>query len=676
MVRCLLLCLACTLTVQAVACQRVQAQQGTSGSATLSDQPSTPKTLKDIPQTSSDSSLLLNDLSTTDLDTILRKREVKLDKPIFVRSPLEGIAGRSYGLVTAEHLRAGEVVQTQFVRLFKPEVGVNDDLFANQSTQYVYGLTDDIELSLDLQGVNGSVPGFQGNTLVERRVGVNNGNIFQDFSLLGKLRIGPLLGGQSSLVLGLTASRPQFTFTTPNPLVPGQSLQTTRPQASTVLTPSLELPITYKAKDERYAFTVAPRLVFFPEDSNLYTPVNPGDNGRFGLTVALGLGGTYKLSPRFQLRADASPILIGNNTVDRYTGQPTQVIPFNVGVRYLVNPRIALDIFATNTFGNSGGPAIAAFSNNTGIGISLTTTPERILTILDVPANRRFAETFYQEVSKERRRTFIPASFDLLDGSTIARDTSQVALRVSTGPIAVAFRNGSLDDFETGFYADFAPQGVDESDGGASTKVRILHQQSGDPFTFSAHVTLGRSSSRLCNFINGTRDGLDRAINGQPTNCPGVPGTSPAGDRGPIPANLLGLVTENIGELIILTLSLPVQYTFDTGVSLWFNPKLAYIQRGGSRSPLIGASFGISYPIAPGWDLVGQVTPVFRGENAFLGDGLVRLLPWQAGVRFGLPNGLSANFYASNAVGLSPYESLRVRADNQISVGLGLQLSF
>jgi hypothetical protein len=657
-----------------VAFQTVQAQQVASGSSVLTDQPSTPKKLQEIPQPSTDSSLLLNDLSTTNLDAILRKREVKIEKPIFVQSPLERGVGRSYGLVTAEHLGAGEVLQTQFVRLFKPEAGINDDLFANQSNQIVYGLTDDIELSLDLQGVNGSVPGFQGNFIAERRVGINNGNVFQDFSLQSKLRLGTILGGQSSLVLGLTASRPQFTFTTTNAF--GQSVQTTRPQSGTTLTPSLEFPITYKTKDERLSFTVSPRLVYFPEDSNLYTPVNPGSNGRFGLTVALGLGGTFKLSPRFQIRGDASPILVGNNTVDRFSGQPTQVIPFNIGLRYLVNPRVALDVFATNTFGNAGGPAIAAFSNNTGIGIALTTTPERLFTILDVPANRKFAETFYEDVPKERRRIFVPASFDLLDGSTIARDTSQIALRISTGTVGAAFRNGSLDDFETGFFANFAPEGVDESDAGASTKIRFLHQQSGDPFTFSALVTLGRSSSRLCNFINGTRDGLERAINGQTTNCPGVPGSSPAGDRGPIPANLFGLVTENVGELIILTLSLPTQFTFDSGASLWFNPKLAYIQRAGDRSPLIGASFGASYPVLPGLDLVGQITPVFRGENAFLGDGLARLLPWQAGVRFSVPNGFSANLYVTNSVGLSPYESLRVRADNQVSIGLGLQLPF
>jgi hypothetical protein len=655
--------------LQMVAFQTVQAQQVASGSAILTDQPSTPKKLQEIPQPSTDSSLLLNDLSTTNLDTILRKREVKIDKPIFVQSPLERGAGRSYGLVTAEHLGAGEVLQTQFVRLFKPEAGINDDLFTNQSNQIVYGLTDDIELSLDLQGVNGSVPGFQGNFTAERRLGINNGNIFQDFSLQSKFRIGMLLGGQSSLVLGLTASRPQFTFTT-------NGIQTTRPQEGITLTPSLEFPITYKTKDERLSFTVSPRLVYFPEDSNLYTPVNPGSSGRFGLTVALGLGGNFKLSPRFQIRGDASPILVGNNTVDRFSGEPTQVIPFNIGLRYLVNPRVALDVFATNTFGNAGGPAIAAFSNNTGIGVALTTTPERLFAILDVPTNRKFAETFYEDVPKERRRIFVPASFDLLDGSTIARDTSQLALRVSTGTIGTAFRNGSLDDFETGFFANFAPEGVDESDAGASTKIRFLHQQSGDPFTLSALVTLGRSSSRLCNFINGTRDGLDRAINGLSNICPGVPGSVAAGDRGPIPPNLFGLVTENTGELIILTLSLPTQFTFDSGASLWFNPKLAYIQRAGDRSPLIGASFGASYPVMPGLDLVSQITPVFRGENAFLGDGLARLIPWQAGVRFSMPNGFSANLYVTNAVGLSPYESLRVRADNQVSIGLGLQLPF
>ncbi len=644
----------------------------------LTDEPTETRSrsVRDVGQPSTDSSLLLNDTSNATLESVLKQRKVKTEQPLFVRSPLEAIDGRTYGLVSASHLRAGELMQTQIVRIFQPEAGVRDDLIANQSNQYIYGLSDDIELTLDLQGANGSVPGFQGPYLVERRVGINNGNIFQDIAVQAKFRLGEIFGARSSAVLGLTVSRPQFTFFDAT----GRNLPAIeRPQEGLVFVPSFEVPFTFLARDDRYAFTVSPKFAYFPQDNAIYTPVNPGTNASFGLTAGVGLGGSFKISPRFQVRGDITPILLGNNTVDRNSGLPDRVLPYNIGIRYLVNPRLGLDVFVSNTFGNTGGPSMVAFSNSNGFGAALTFTPERALYLLDFPANRKFAESFNQDVPPEIRRLYVPASFDLLDGSTIAGGTTRLTLQASTGPISTSVRTGTLDDFEAGFYANFAPSGPDESDGGVSTKVRLLHQPSGDPFTLSTLFTIGRTSSRACNFVNGTTDGLDRALNNLPTACPGVPGVTPAGDRGPIPPNLLGLVTENIGELFVLSLSFPAQYGFEGGHSLWINPKIAYLQRSGDRSPLVGASIGGSIRVAPGFELVAQVTPVFRGENGFIGNTLERLLPWQAGVRFtpGLAGtDLSLNVYATNSVGLSPYQSLRVRADNQISVGLGFQFPF
>ncbi|WP_041243946.1 hypothetical protein [Gloeobacter kilaueensis] len=649
------------------------AQLARSGSQVLTDEPTgTAQDLKGLQKQSTDSSLLLNDNSNQSLEQLLQRKVEKAQ--IFVRSPIEAIDQRTYGLVTAAHLRDGELMQTQLVRIYRPEKAVNDDLITNQSTEYVWGLNNDIELTLDLQGANGSVPGVQGPYVVQRRFGINNGNIFQDITALGKFRLGDLLGGKSSVVVGLTFSRPSFTFTG----LPGTNLPTIgRPQDAIQLIPSLELPITYKAYDDRYAFTISPRLAYFPGESAIYTPVNPGVSTRFGLTAGIGFGGAFRISPRFQIRGDATFILAGYNTVDRNSGLPTKKLVYNAGLRYLVNPRLAIDIFASNAYANSGAPSFTAIDSYTAIGVGLTFTQDRLLYFLDLPVNRQFADTFEPGVPPEVRRLYIPASFDLLDGSTVSQGTNQVRLVASTGTFAAAFRAGTLNDFEAGFYGDFAPAGPDESDGGLSTKIRFLHQPSGDPFTLSGVFTIGRTSSRACNFINGTRNGLEQAINGQPTLCPPVPGQTPAGDRGPIPPNLIGLATENIGELFVISLSFPTQYTLPAGHSLWVNPKVVYLQRGGDRSPLIGASFGGSLRVFPGLDLIAQVTPVFRGENAFVGDSLAQLMPWQAGVRFapGL-GGLSFDLFATNALGLSPYQSLRVRADNAVSVGLGLQLGF
>ncbi|WP_164928734.1 hypothetical protein [Gloeobacter violaceus] len=651
-----------------------RAQFSQAGSQVLTDQPTGARDLKDLEKPSTDSSLLLNDNTSLTLESVLQQRKVQLEKPVFVRSPIEKVDGRSYSLVTASHLRDGELQQTQIVRLFQPEAGVNDDLFTNQSSQYIWGLSDNVEMTVDLQGANGSVPGFQGDYLVERRVGVNNGNIFQDVTVQGKFRLGEILGGKTSAVASITTSRPQFTFRG----VAGSNLPTVeRRQDGLVFTPALELPLTFTAYDERYAFTVSPRLVYFPGDNAIYTPINPGVNQSFGLTFGLGIGGTFKISNRFHIRGDATAILAGSNTVDRSSGLPTKVIPYNAGVRYLVNPRLALDVFVSNTYGNTGGPALVAVDNNTGVGVGLTFMQDRLFYVFDLPVNRQFADTFDTQVPAEIRAVYVPASFDLLDGSTIGSGRNQISFIASTGTFSFAYRAGTLNDFETGVFGNFAPAGPDESDGGLHTKLRFLHQPSGDPFTLSGVFTLGRTSSRACNFIDGTRDGLERALDGLPTACPGVPGVIPAGDRGPIPPNLIGLVTENIGELFVFTLSFPAQFTLKEGHSFWINPKLAYIQRSDERSPLIGASLGGSIRLWPGFDLIAQVTPMVRGENAFVGNSLAQLLPWQAGVRF-LPGlaALSVDLFATNALGLSPYQSLRVRADNQVSVALGFQLPF
>lgn len=656
-----------------------------SGSSLLNDEPAAVK-LNDLERPSSDSSLLLDDRTDMTLDSILQKRFATVEKPVFISSPLEAVDGRLYNLVTASHLRAGELVQTQIVRLFKPQPGVNDDLFANQSNQSIYGLTDDIELTLDLQGVNGTVPGPQGPFIVERRVGVNNGNFFQDGTFQGKFKLGQLLGAQVSVVASVTTTRPQFSFYT-LPADPAQPLARvlveSRPQDGITLVPALELPFTFKDGDERLAFTFAPKVAFFPSDNALFVPLNPGTNGSFGTTLGVGLGVAYKISPRIMVRADATPILTGNNTVNFISGLPSREIPFNLGVRYLVNPRLSLDIFVTNAYANSGAASLVT-SSNTGVGVALALTPERTLYFLDFPANRKFAETFELGVPKAVRRQFVPASFDLLDGSTVPGGVTRANIQAATGAVSVVARSGALDDFETGTYANFAvDSGPDESDGGFSTKIRLLHQPSGDPLTLSTLFTIGRTSSRMCNFVDNDRNGLQQALNLQPTACPGVPGVAPAGDRGPIPPNIFGLVTENIGELIVLSLSFPTQYVLPEGHSFWVNPKIAYVQRGGDNTPLAGVSVGGALRVWQGLDLVAQLTPMLRGDNAFVGDTLQQRFPWQAGVRFtpGLSpaaggTDLSFNVYATNAVGLSPYQSLRVRADNNLSVGLGVVLPF
>ena len=100
-------------------------------------------------------------------------------------------------------------------------------------------------------------------------------------------------------------------------------------------------------------------------------------------------------------------------------------------------------------------------------------------------------------------------------------------------------------------------------------------------------------------------------------------------------------------------------------------------------SAIGGSAFGGAIAVSEEFSVLGEVGANFAGEgNAFNGNNLDDEIPWTLAVRWN-PSDLlkvttdsQVELYLTNRVGSSTWHQLRVRDDNDIAIGLGLQLPF
>ena len=555
-------------------------------------------------------------------------------------------------LTTAEQLRQGEVITNfRYRQYFPPGTEASVGLTGQPTFGISWGVTDNLELTLDAQTVDNSGPIRQGPFKAQRINPDGTGpNFFQEFTLQGKQRLwqnaeGTLaLSGVAAASLG-NAGRPFRFFTATNPISNGQNHQ---------IVPSFELPLTIKP-DSHWQFTLSPKVAFLPDDNALYFNRLPSDNTRsFGTTFGLAGAISYQLNPRLILWGDAFVPLTGNNTINRETGFPARTVAFNAGLRYIFNPRLATDLFVSNTLGNTGALSLVADRDYPSVGLGITYLPGI------TAANRRYSQHFG---STQQPPPSTLAGFALLDGGTIPSNQLLLSFQGGSQGLLTGFRYGLLDDFEIGAFLESISGNVDESELGLSGKIRLLHQADGDPFTLSGLVTVARTNNVLVNLINNNRNELARR------------GLKKGG---------FAFSNEKDGELLAITLSTPMHYQFKGGSALWLTPTVGFIQRNGIE--VAGLNFGGSVPLARNLEMIAEAGLELSGKgNAFIGNKRETVIPWTVGLRWrpasvlGIPDkspisGLQLEAYITNRVGTTPLGSLRVRADNDLAIGAGLVL--
>jgi len=228
------------------------------------------------------------------------------------------------------------------------------------------------------------------------------------------------------------------------------------------LVPALQVPWTITTTNQRAQFTLAPTVAFFPASNAIAFRRPPVDEpGSFGTTLGLSGGASYQLHRRLAVWGDFFAPITGNNSISRESGKPAKAIAYNAGLRYLVNPQVGLDVFASNTQGGIGPLALTADRDFTAVGTRLAFMPELF------QGNRRYGDSWSQDFWGED----VPDTVDGLaffDGGTVPEGQLTSNLQGGGQGLLAALRYGVVKDLEAGVYLDLVTGDVDESEQGYS----------------------------------------------------------------------------------------------------------------------------------------------------------------------------------------------------------------
>jgi hypothetical protein len=553
---------------------------------------------------------------------------------------------------TAHHLGKSEVLINLDTRSFffpdlVSEAVDNEDSAVNFNTGFSWGITDELQLALQFQHVDSSSPVKQGDFTSERTED-NEAALELKYNLWTNSAQTKAL---SSVVAASWGTR-GFMFTRGEEKVEINNRD---------VFVALAVPFSTNIGD-RWQFNLSPTVAFFKAESAVFFHRLPDDEqSSFGTVLGLGAGASYRLSSRLLVFSDVFLPLTGNNSINRDSGQPDQAIAYNAGVRFLTNPRLALDLYATNTFASFAPLSLTADRDFMGLGANLTFMPDAI------PGNRKYAASF--QPTSDLQESFTTDGLAFFDGGTIPSGKLALQLQGGNQGILTAMRYGLLPDFEGGIFLDYVAGNIDESEQGISGKVRLLHQEENAPFTLSGAATAGLTNEPFINFFNNDAtafqsNDLDKTI----------PVFTPGGDEG------------DRGKLLILTFALPIQYEINQGTAVWVTPILGYAQRMGLE--IAGFNLGSAIAVGEEFSLIAEAGANLKGEgNTFINGRRENKIPWTVGVRW-LPLSLLAReasqnnadpyleLYLTNRVGSSTWHQLRVRENNELGVGASLSLPF
>ncbi|PSB07736.1 hypothetical protein C7B62_18920 [Pleurocapsa sp. CCALA 161] len=586
---------------------------------------------------------------------ILASPEVKitqseLEQAEVTLTPITPLAELLLSQPTANHLSKGEVIINLDTRsFFFPDLvrgAVDDsDSAVNFNTGFTWGISDELQLSLQFQHVDSSSPIKQGEFTSERTED-------NEAALELKQRIWQNQSGDRSLsgVVSASWGTRGFMFT--------QAGTMTEINNRNVFV-SVAAPFT-AAVGDRWQFSFTPTVAFFKDENAGFFQRLPNDReSNFSTVLGLGGGIAYRLNDRLSLVTDVFLPLTGNNSISRDSGKPDQAIAYNAGIRYLKNPQLAVDLYATNTFASFAPLSLTADRSFVGLGANIRFMPDAL------PANRKYALAS----SANQPESLTTDGVAFFDGGTLPSGKLALNLQGGSQGILTAVRYGLLRDLEGMIFLDYVSGEVDESEQGIGAKLRLLNQQENAPITLSAAATVGLTNEPFINFVNNDADTFDNRDLEK-----SVPIFTPGGDDG------------RNGKLLIITASLPIQYEINSQTAVWFTPILGYAQRQGLE--IGGFNLGGAIAVTKEVSLTAEVGANFLGEgNSFSEAKLADKIPWTTGVRW-QPSFLLGKqatqdnsdpyleLYLTNRVGSSPWHQLRVREDNSLAVGVGLFLPF
>ncbi len=498
-------------------------------------------------------------------------------------SPLQQPPVRLFNLETANQLPKGALSITAGVRIL-PTVNNPDPELQSDTGLQVYntsidgGVTDRLQLGLAALLFDDRLSRtFNGESVDLQFLSVAPNFKYQ-------------LSQSDNLSVGLSGSLELLRILTD----PGLFNATAETVTDNYVVGILQVPASYSlSSDLQLHFT--PGVAFYPERVN-GAPF-------FGTIFNLGAGISWQPLERVNLFADLNAPVTGGNAVRSQDSSTFQRVVWSGGLRYLVNPRVGLDVYATNAFGTTPATRLLSFipdGDQTVIGVNLNYTPG---------LGQGYASSFRALPLAQLNQRDLQL---LLDGLTLTSADTLLPgmLRVRGGLGAGDGFNlayGVTNDFQLEFFGEQFGEGEElDSDDygpgfkvGPAVKLRFLDQVQGDPFSFSLKAALAAD------------------------------------------------LASSIG---LFAVELPFLYRPVPQVALFVNPKAAFVL----ERELIGAGLGVNYDLTDGVQLIGELTPLFTGEDPV----------WSVGARYFNPDlALGVDLYASNAIGQSPLGSLVAQSD-------------
>ena len=581
----------------------------------------------------------------------LPSERLQLQKSASAKITFTPLSQQLFGQPTAQHLEKGQIsINLNTRSFFFPnlvEGGVDDnDSAVNFNTGFSWGLSDNLQLTLQFQHVDSSSPVKQGSFISERTE--DNEAALE---LMQRIWSNPSNNQALSGVIAASWGTRGFMFTEGEEVVEINNRD---------IFVSFAVPYTTQV-NQRWQFNVSPTAAFFKDTSAVFFHRLPNDeNSSFGTVLGLGAGVNYQISSQLFVLGDVFLPLTGNNSINRSSGQPDQAIAYNAGFRYLTSPQLALDLYATNTFASFAPLSLTADRDFMGVGANIVFMPDI------ARANRRYDNS---DAADDRAKPLTTDGLAFFDGGILPSGKLAVQLHGGSQGIITAVRYGLLEELEGGVFLDYVSGDVDESEQGISGKVRFLQQGENAPITASLAGTVSLTNEPFLNFLSNDTATFDRRGLAKT-----MPIFTPGGD-------------DNFrGKRLILTLASPIHYEINQNTSIWFTPILGYVQRLGAE--IGGFNLGSAIALNEEISLTGEIGANFLGEgNSFVDGQLENRIPWTTAVRWkpwSLLNKEASKdnsdphleLYLTNRVGSSTWHQLRVRENNALGVGVGLFLPF
>lgn len=373
-------------------------------------------------------------------------------------------------------------------------------------------------------------------------------------------------------------------------------------KTSWIIAETLQVPLSIKLVPG-FEMHLVPGAVIYPDKIN--------DGGKFyGSFFTIGTGFNYSATDRLALFANLNvPIGPGGNSVNSQ-GQIFRKPVWTAGVSYLQSPTVGIDIYSTNALGATPATQMLTFvpdGDQFSAGVNFRFTPDfgqgyptSFRNTSSAPLSTREKQLILNGVTLTSANTTKSGMFALQAGLNTAANF-QLSYGLSD--------NAQLEFIGQKLVDTDKPVGTSLKLG-AGTKINLLEQNQGDPFSLGLRGSVQEAGS--------SSDGI----------------------------GLFGV------EMAIL-------YNINPALALMVNPKATF----SGTIDIAGVGAGLNCRITDNLQILGEVTPIITGGTPV----------WATAIRYFYPSlNAGIDLYAKNAIGTHDIGGLIAKSGNRVEVGINL----